>query len=118
MGGKKPDRGDGFLVSKGIFASEEIFYGKKIRIRFTDGNNNIVEKVIFTGSDLGGSYGCMGACGAGCMGSKSPNELRYYLDCLIHDICSLTFRSETGPFDPHCGDEYLYAVDDWLLSLP
>jgi hypothetical protein len=61
-----------------------------------------------------GDYSCMGRCGGGC-GWGAPSS--YTLDCHDHDVCSHNLCASGGGSDPHCGDEYNQAQDDWTWGV-
>jgi len=57
----------------------------------------------------GGSYDCMGRCGAGCGSWPCSN---WGPDCLKHDVCSWYFTAWGLFLDQRCGDEAWDAKDD------
>ena len=67
----------------------------------------------------GGSYDCMGRCGAGCGSWPCSN---WGPDCLKHDVCSWYFTAWGLFLDQRCGDEAWDVRDAygtlWALCTP
>ncbi|MGH1339479.1 MAG: hypothetical protein ACRBFS_25400 [Aureispira sp.] len=84
-------------------------------LRFTDRNNRVITTTRRAGYDGGGTYGCMGRCGANCGRWWIPSA--WTLDCFEHDQCSLDYNASGGASHPDCGDEYLESADDYIWGV-
>lgn len=84
-------------------------------LQYTDRNNNVITKRRKAGYNGGGSYDCMGRCGASC-GSWWVASA-WTRDCFEHDQCSLDYNASGGGSDPNCGDEYWHAADDYVFGV-
>lgn len=67
-------------------------------------------------NDAGGTFGCMGRCGADCFGAPSIGRM-YTADCLAHDVCSFEQNASGGLSDSNCGNEFRDAIDDTALAV-
>ncbi|MEM6802376.1 MAG: hypothetical protein AAF696_13285 [Bacteroidota bacterium] len=106
----KPD------VSKG-YGNEGIRCIKRGRnyTLYYDGSRGRTSSRKRAGYNGGGSYGCMGRCGANCGRWWIPSA--WTLDCFEHDECSLRYRASGGSSDRNCGDEYNEAADDYVFGV-
>lgn len=84
-------------------------------LRYTNRNNQVISKRRRAGYNGGGTYGCMGRCGANCGRSWIPSA--WTLDCFEHDQCSLDNNASGGGSDPNCGNEYWEASDDYIFGV-
>ena len=84
-------------------------------LHYTDKDNNTITTRKKTGYDGGGSYGCMGRCGANCGSWWAASA--WTRDCFEHDQCSLDYSASGGASDDHCGDEYWHASDDYIFGV-
>lgn len=62
---------------------------------------------------VGRAGACLGRCGVGC-GSGGHGWGKYTVDCAAHDSCCKDHGGCTNPSHWACGDEYAYAVDDFI----
>jgi len=60
----------------------------------------------------GGSYDCMGRCGASCGGLPGG----WSENCFKHDICSWFFSASGGTNDNNCGLTFKHASNDLFCS--
>jgi hypothetical protein len=60
-----------------------------------------------------GGTGCPGRCGAGC--NWFDND--YTWDCLDHDRCVGAYGGSVLSDNPHCGDEFWEAADDYIATM-
>jgi len=106
-------------TSNTLCATHRIYLGDLYIIQFNDRNKICWEVKLAVGECWGahpvngGSYGCMGKCGAGCGDIDCGAWAR---DCMRHDICSWYFTSTDGANDPNCGDAYNMAENDYLMN--
>lgn len=84
-------------------------------LKYTDRNNTVITRNRKAGYDGGGSYDCMGRCGASCGSFWIPSA--WTLDCFEHDQCSLELNASGGASDPSCGDEFTEAADDYIWGV-
>lgn len=88
--------------------------GKTYKLYFDDRNGNQSIEYEKTGYDGGGTFGCMGRCGADC-GWGAPSAWTF--DCFEHDECGLELGASGGATSPDCGDEFNEAADDWTWGV-
>ena len=89
--------------------------GRSYRLSYTDRNNRTIRKTRKANYNGGGSYDCMGRCGASCGRWWVPSA--WTLDCFEHDQCSLDYSASGGGGAPTCGDEWWNASDDWVFGV-
>lgn len=89
--------------------------GSSYTLSYTDRNNRVIRKSRTAGYNGGGSYSCMGRCGAACGSWWAASA--WTLDCFEHDQCSLDYGASGGGNDPNCGDEWWEASDDWIYGV-
>jgi len=82
---------------------------------YTDKDNNIITKRRKAGYDGGGTFDCMGRCGADCGSWWAASA--WTRDCFEHDQCSLDYNASGGAADDHCGDEFWNAADDYVFGV-
>ncbi len=84
-------------------------------LQYTNQFNQVISATRVAGYNGGGTYGCMGRCGANCGRWWIPSA--WTLDCFEHDECSLNYSASGGGSDPNCGDEFDEAMDDYVFGV-
>ncbi|MFK7796394.1 MAG: hypothetical protein AB8E82_02995 [Aureispira sp.] len=88
--------------------------GTSYNLSYTLASGSVVNKRKTAGYNGGGTFGCMGRCGANC-GGWLPSS--WTLDCFEHDQCGLDTGASGGSSDSNCGDEFDQAADDWTWGV-
>jgi len=112
---RRTNRADIIMKGTGNDGVSCIRKGREYRLSYTNRNNRTITKTRKANYNGGGSYNCMGRCGAAC--GRWWIASSWTLDCFEHDQCSLDNNASGGGSDPNCGDEWWNASDDWVFGV-